>query len=54
MGVVSSTLHFKVKYPTEGQVGELIGSKTMARQYLVVAIRQQSLDKASFASEEVP
>ena len=26
MGEVSLTLHMKVKYPTEGQVGELVGS----------------------------
>ena len=24
MGAVSSTMHIKVKYPTEGQVGELV------------------------------
>lgn len=30
MGVVSSTLHMKVKYPTRQQVGELIGSQAMA------------------------
>ena len=29
MGAVSSTLHLKVKYPTEGQVRELVGSQTM-------------------------
>ena len=26
MGAVSSTLHVKLKYPTEGVVGELLGS----------------------------
>ena len=26
MGVVSSTLHLKVKYPTQGRVGELVGN----------------------------
>lgn len=26
MGVVSSTLHLKVKYPTRGQVRELVGN----------------------------
>ena len=26
MGVVPSTLHLKVKYPTQGRVGELVGS----------------------------
>ena len=52
MGAVSSTLHLKVKHPTKGRVGELVGSQTMAKQCLVAAIKQQLLDKASFASEE--
>ena len=38
MGEVSSNLHLKVKYPTQGRVGELVGSQVMARQCLVVAI----------------
>ena len=38
MGVVSSTLHFKVKYPSGDQVEELIESQSMARQCLVAAI----------------
>ena len=54
MGAVSSTLHPKVKYPIEGRVGELVVSQAMARQYLVAAIRQQSLIKAYSASEEAP
>lgn len=29
METVSSTLHMKVKYPTEGRVGELVGCQTM-------------------------
>lgn len=32
MGVVSLTLHMKVKYPSWGQVGELVRSQAMARQ----------------------
>ena len=31
MGVVSSTLHLKVKYPSRDQVEELIGNQAMAR-----------------------
>ena len=31
MGPVSSTLHIKVKYPTKGRVGELVGCQKMAR-----------------------
>ena len=37
--VVSSTLHRKVNYPSGDQVEKLIGSQSMARQCLVVAIR---------------
>ena len=45
-GAVSSTLHLKVKYPSRGQIGELIGSQAMARQCLVTAIRHQSEEGA--------
>ena len=38
---VSSTLHQKVKYPSEGQVKEIIGDQTMARQCIVVVISHQ-------------
>ena len=41
MGAVSSTLHLKVKYPFGGQVEELMGSQSMARQCLVAAIIHQ-------------
>nr|XP_023887887.1 uncharacterized protein LOC112000014 [Quercus suber] len=39
LGVVSSTLHQKVKYPSEGQVNEILGYQSMARQCLVAAIQ---------------
>ena len=35
---ISSTLHQKVKYLSRGQIKELIGSQSMARQCLVAAI----------------
>ena len=38
LGVVSSTLHQKVKYLSEGQIKEILGDQSMARQCLVVAI----------------
>ena len=52
MGAMSFTLHLKVKYPTRGRVGELVGSQAVARQCLVVAIRQQLVDKTSVEREE--
>ena len=31
LGAVSSTLHQKVKYPSVGQIEEIVGSQSMAR-----------------------
>ena len=41
LGAVSSTLHQKVKYPSENQVLEIVGSQSMARQCLIVAIQHK-------------
>ena len=38
LGAVSSTLYQKVKYPSEGQIKEILGDQSMARQCLVAAI----------------
>ena len=38
LGAVSSTLHQKVKYLSGDQVLEIVGSQSVARQYLVAAI----------------
>ena len=38
LGAVSSTLHQKVKYPSEGLVKEILGSQSVARQCMVAAI----------------
>ena len=38
LGDVSSTLHQKVKYPSEGLVKEILGSQSVVRQCMVVAI----------------
>ncbi|XP_023909455.1 uncharacterized protein LOC112021115 [Quercus suber] len=51
LGAVSSTLHLKVKYPSEDQVEELVGSQFVARQCLVVAIMHQ-LEARSSASTD--
>ncbi|XP_075652743.1 uncharacterized protein LOC142623227 [Castanea sativa] len=52
MGIVSSTLYLKVKYPSRDQVKELIGSQSMARQCLVAAIRHQTGSESSTPTEE--
>ena len=41
LGAVSSTLHQKVKYASGGQVLEIMGSQSMARQCLIAAIRHK-------------
>ena len=38
LGAVSSTLHQKVKFPSEGLVKEILGSQSIARQCMVAAI----------------
>ena len=47
MGVVSSTLHLKVKYSSGDWVEELVGSQSMARQCIVAAIRHQTRGESS-------
>ena len=51
LGVVSSTLHQKVKYPSGGQVLEIVGSQSMARQCLIAAI-QYKPDSGILAAKE--
>ena len=41
LGAVSSTLHQKVKYLSDGQIEEILGDQAMARQCMVVAIRHK-------------
>ena len=41
LGAVSSTLHQKIKYPSEGQIEEILGDQDMARQCMVAAIRHR-------------
>ena len=51
LGAVSSTLHQKVKYPSEGQVLEIVGSQFMARQCLIAAIQHKPEAGASASKE---
>ena len=41
LGAVSSSLHQKVKYPSEGQIEEILGDQAMAWQCMVAAIRHK-------------
>ena len=41
LGAVSSTLHQKIKYLSEGQIEEILGDQDMARQCMIAAIRHK-------------
>ena len=41
LGVVSSILHQKVKYPFEGQIKEILEDQALVRQCMVVAIQHK-------------
>ena len=52
LGAVSSTLHQKVKYPSEGQIEEILGDQAMARLCMVAAIRHRPEAKPMTLSEK--
>ena len=49
---VSSTLHQKVEYPLEGQIKEILGNQSMARQCLVAAIQHKPEAESSAHKEK--
>ena len=51
LGAVSSTLHQKMKYPSGGQVLEIVGSQSMARQCLIAAIQHKPESDISTTKE---
>ena len=51
LGAISSTLHQKVKYPSKGQVKEIVGSQSMARQCVVAAILHRPEVESSASAE---
>ncbi|XP_050259063.1 uncharacterized protein LOC126704069 [Quercus robur] len=51
LGVVPSTLHQKVKYPSGGQIKEIIGNQGMARQCMVSAISRRLNSEPSTSAE---
>ena len=51
LGAISSILHQKVKYYSGGQVLEIVGSQSMARQCLIAAIQHKPENDIS-ATEE--
>ena len=53
LGTVSSTLHQKVKYPSRGQVLEIVGSQSMPRQCLITAIQHKPESGVSATKEMI-
>ena len=51
LGAVYSTFHQNVKYPSGDQVLEIVGSQSMARQCLIVAI-QHKPETGTLANKE--
>ena len=52
LGAVSYTLHQKVKYPSEGQIEEILGDQAMARQCMVSAIQHKPKAEPSVRREK--
>ena len=52
LGAVSSTLHQKVKYPSNGQIKEILEDQSMARQCLVTTIQHKPEAESSTHEEK--
>ena len=52
LGAVSSTLHQKVKYPSEGRIKKILGDQAMVRQCMVAAIQHRPEAKPVTLSEK--
>ena len=52
LGAIFSTLHQKVKYPSEGQIKKILGDQSMARQCLVAAIQHKPEAESSAHKEK--
>ena len=52
LGAVSSTLHQKVKYPSNGQIKEILGDQSLEQQCLVAAIQHKPKAKSSAHKEK--
>ena len=51
LGAVSSTMHQKVKYTSEGQIEEILGDQATARQCMIVAIQHKPKAELSAHAE---
>ena len=52
LGAVSSTLHQKVQYPSRGQIKEILGDQTLARQCMVAGIQHKPEAESSTHGEK--
>ena len=52
LGAVSSTLYQKVKYPSGGQIKEILGNQALARQCMVAAIQHKPKAESSAHGEK--
>ena len=52
LGAVSSTLHQKVKYTSEGQIEEILGDQATARQCMIASIRHKPEAELSAHAEK--
>ena len=52
LGAVSSTLHQKVKYPSEGQIKEILKDQSLARQCMVATIQHKPEAESSNHGEK--
>ena len=53
LGAVSSTLHQKIKYPSRGQIEEILGDQAMARQCMIIAIQHKPEAESETYKEEL-
>ena len=51
LGAFSSAMHQKVKYPSKGQVREILGSQSMTRQCMAAAMLHQPKIESSTSVE---
>ena len=51
LGAISSTLHLKVKYSFGDRIEKLVGTQSIARQCLIVAITHQLGVESSTSTE---
>ncbi|XP_075645096.1 uncharacterized protein LOC142616095 [Castanea sativa] len=52
LGAISLTLHVKVKFPSGKQIEEILGSQSVARQYISAAILHQTEPESSVSATE--